>query len=187
MKKNIIIAGTARAGKSTLCSMLSKELGYQHISMDAIIEGFEDVFPELGIDTHTNSIMSISKKVTPFVNALLHSGEYDKFDYGMVIDVCQLMPEDYVNHINRDLCDIFYLITESDTAEERLSVLEAFDTEKEYTFSKTHEKKMILCQEIIEESQVFKKQCEDHKLPVIDTLHDRQDKLEALLLQIKVG
>lgn len=185
MKKNIIISGTARAGKSTLCSMISKELGYQHISMDAIIEGFEDVFPELGIDTHTDTIMNISKRVSPFINAMLKSGDYDKFDYGMVIDVCQLMPDDFVEHIDCTLCDIYYLITDCGTAEERLSVLDQYDTEKEYTYKKTSEKRMNLCHDIIFESKVFKEQCEQHKLPYIDTLYERDQKLKLLFDKIK--
>jgi deoxyadenosine/deoxycytidine kinase len=185
MKKNIIISGTARAGKSTLCSMLSKELGYQHVSMDAIIEGFEDVFPELGIDTHTDNIMNISKKISPFINAILKSGEYDKFDYGMVIDVSQLMPEDFVRHIDNSVCDIYYLITDWDTVEERLKVLEQYDTEKEYTYSKTLEKKMRICQGIIDESKVYKKQCNIYNIPCTDTLYERDKKLAELFNRIK--
>lgn len=44
MKKHIIIAGVPRAGKSTVSQMIAKKFGYQHISMDSIIAGFEKVF-----------------------------------------------------------------------------------------------------------------------------------------------
>jgi len=187
MKKHIIISGTARAGKSTLCSMLSKQLGYQHVSMDAIIEGFEDIFPELGVDTHTDTIMNISKRISPFINAMLNSGDYDKFDYGMVIDVCQLMPEDFVQYIGNSTCDIYYLITACESAEERLSILDQFDTEKEYTFFKSSEKRLNICEDIVFESGIFKNQCEQYNLPYIDTLYNRAEKLEALFEKIKNG
>ncbi len=44
MKNNIIIAGVPRAGKSTMSHQLAVRYGYQHISMDSIIAGFEKVF-----------------------------------------------------------------------------------------------------------------------------------------------
>lgn len=52
MKNNIIIAGVPRAGKSTVSRILSKEYGYQYISMDMIIAGFEKCFPETGVNTN---------------------------------------------------------------------------------------------------------------------------------------
>ena len=52
MKNNIIIAGVPRAGKSTVSHILSQEYGYQHVSMDSIIAGFEKCFPETGVSTY---------------------------------------------------------------------------------------------------------------------------------------
>ena len=51
MKKYIIIAGVPRAGKSTVSQMITKKLGYQHISMDSILAGIEKVFPETNVNT----------------------------------------------------------------------------------------------------------------------------------------
>ena len=51
MKNNIIISGVPRAGKSTISHLLAKQYGYQHISMDSIIAGFEKCFPETGVNT----------------------------------------------------------------------------------------------------------------------------------------
>lgn len=100
MKNNIIIAGVPRAGKSTVSHMLSKEFGYQHVSMDSIIAGFEKCFPETGVSTYCglssmDTLKLISSKMTPFVRAMLDSAEYDEFEPGMVLDMYQLLPEDY--------------------------------------------------------------------------------------------
>ena len=46
MKNNIIIAGVPRVGKSTISRKISKEFGYQHVSMDSINAGFERVFAQ---------------------------------------------------------------------------------------------------------------------------------------------
>ena len=102
MKKHIIISGVPRAGKSTVSRLISKAYGYQHISMDSIIAGIEKTFPETGIDSDANdvscfdNVLRISSKIAPFIRAMTDSGEYDELDYGMVIDVFQLLPSDYV-------------------------------------------------------------------------------------------
>ena len=59
MKNNIIIAGVPRAGKSTLSHIISQKYGYQHVSMDAIVAGFENVFPELEILSHLMTIRQL--------------------------------------------------------------------------------------------------------------------------------
>ncbi len=65
-----------------------------------IIAGFEKVFPSVGIDTDADvdvneTVQSISAKIAPFLRDMMDSGEYDECDYGMVIDVFQLLPKDY--------------------------------------------------------------------------------------------
>ena len=141
VKNNIIISGVPRAGKSTISNILSKKLGYQHVSMDAINAGFEKVFPELGIDTSADmpsleKLRNISAKIAPFIKAMMDSGEYDEFKPGMVLDVYQLLPEDYMKYLYHGNCDIFYFITSETTPDERFSLLKTYDTEKDYTFYK---------------------------------------------------
>ena len=69
--------------------------------MDSIIAGIENVFPETNIDTEAPvdpqiNLEHISAKIAPFIRAMLDSGEYNECDYGIVIDVYQLLPKDYV-------------------------------------------------------------------------------------------
>ena len=105
MKRNIIIAGVPRAGKSTICNMLTKH-GFTHVSMDSIIAGFEKVFPETGINTYAgmsslDTLITISKKIAPFINAMMGSGDYGEHGFGAVFDVYQLLPCDYVKILSR--------------------------------------------------------------------------------------
>lgn len=184
MKKYVIIAGPARSGKSTLCSQMSNLLGYQHIQMDAIIDALEKTLPCAGINTHTDSIKSISEKMAQFINGMIESDEYSKFDYGVVFDICQLLPQDYEKYINKTKCDIFYLVTRTNDVDERLNVLQLFDTNKEYTFYKSLETKREICKEIIEESELFYQQCLKYSLPVYDTLYKREKIFSQLLNKI---
>ena len=186
MKNNIIIAGVPRAGKSTISHMLSHKFGYQHISMDSIIAGFERVFPELGINTYAdmpsvNILRNISGKIAPFIRAMLDSGEYDEFEPGMVLDVYQLLPEDYVKHLSGENCEIFYLITSDVSPEERFAIQKAHDTEKDYTFYYSDEDIREGCEYIVEQSRLMKAQCIEHGLPYFETARDRERVFEYFI------
>ena len=144
MKNNIIVAGVPRAGKSTVSHLLATKYGYQHISMDSIIAGFEKCFPETGVNTYQglssmDTLRVISGKMAPFVRAMLDSAEYDEFEPGMVLDMYQLLPEDYEKYLRGANCEIVYLITSDVTPEERFLIQKKYDTEKDYTFYKSDE------------------------------------------------
>ena len=179
MKNNIIIAGVPRAGKSTMSHIISKNFGYQHVSMDSINAGFERVFPELGINTYADMssldiLYNISGKVAPFIRAMMDSGEYDEFDCGMVLDIYQLLPEDYMNYLSDANCEIFYFITSDVTPEERFLIQKTYDTQKDYTFYKSDEELREGCEYIVEQSKLMKKQCQKYGLPYYETAKNRE-------------
>lgn len=174
MKNNIIIAGVPRAGKSTISHIISKKFNYQHVSMDSINAGFERVFPELGINTYADMpsleiLHNISGKIAPFIRAMMDSGEYYEFGCGMVLDVYQLLPEDYIKHFSSTDCEIFYLITSDVTPEERFIIQKEHDTEEDYTFYKTDEEIREGCKHIVEQSKIIKEQCIKFGLPYYET------------------
>lgn len=179
MKNNIIIAGVPRAGKSTISHRLAKRFGYQHISMDSIIAGFERCFPETGVNTYAGSssmdtLHLISGKIAPFVRAMLDSGEYDEFKPGMVLDIYQLLPQDYMKYIYGANCEIFYFITSDVTPEERFVIQKKYDTEKDYTFYKSDEELREGASYIVEQSLYMKKQCMEYGLPYFETARNRE-------------
>ena len=59
MYKNILIIGAARSGKTTLAKKIVKEKGYNLISIDDIVSGFE-AFPQLNIRHDDNDIETSS-------------------------------------------------------------------------------------------------------------------------------
>lgn len=186
MKNNIIIAGVPRAGKSTMSHKISRKFGYQHVSMDSINAGFERVFPELGINTYADMssleiLYNISGKVAPFIRAMMDSGEYDEFDRGMVLDIYQLLPEDYVKHLNGANCEIYYFITSNVTPEERFAIQKAHDTEKDYTFYKPDDEIREGCGYIVEQSKLMKEQCLKFGLPYYETARERDKVFEQFL------
>ena len=186
MKNNIIISGVPRAGKSTIAHLLSKQFGYNHISMDSIIAGFERCFPDTGVNTYQglssmDTLRVISGKMAPFVRAMLDSGEYDENDPGMALDMYQLLPEDYEKYIRGANCEIVYLITSDVTPEERFAIQKKYDTEKDYTFYKSDEELREGAQYLVEQSLLMKKQCEIYGLPYYETARNREQAIAQFL------
>ena len=189
MKKHLIVAGVPRAGKSTLCAQIAHRLPYQHISMDSVIAGFERCFPDTGVSTYQglssmDTLKVISRKMAPFLQAMIDSGEYDEQDYGMLIDMYQLLPEDYVNHIDPERCAIMYLVTGNVTPEERFLIQKRHDTPKDYTYYKTDEELREGAEYIVEQSRLIREQCERLGLPCFETAFDRERVLEEILQKL---
>ena len=186
MKNNLIIAGVPRAGKSTVAHLLASRYGYQHVSMDSINAGFEKCFPDTGVSTYQrlsskDTLRVISGKMAPFVRAMLESGEYDEFKPGMVLDMYQLLPEDYDRFIRGANCDIVYFITSDVTPEERFAIQKKYDTEKDYTFYKSDEELREGAEYIVEQSILMKAQCEQYGLPFYETAHEREQAIQRFL------
>lgn len=179
MKKHIIIAGVPRAGKSTVSQMIAKQFGYQHVSMDSVIAGIEKVFPETGIDTDAvvepqTNLEYISSKMGPFIRAMMDSGEYNECDYGMVIDIYQLLPQDYIEYVDREICDIYYFITSDVTPDERFRILKTYDTPNDYTYFHSDEDNYKDCIEIVDISKMIKRQCILYDIPYYETACNRE-------------
>lgn len=192
MKNNIIISGVPRAGKSTISHILSKEYGFQHVSMDSIIAGFEKCFPNTGVSTYQglsslDTLRVISSKMAPFVRAMLDSGEYDEFAPGMVLDMYQLLPEDYDKYIRGANCEIVYFITSDVTPEERFLIQKKYDTEKDYTFYKSDEELREGAEYIVEQSLLMKSQCEKYGLPYYETAREREHVFQRFLSDFDFG
>ena len=192
MKNNIIISGVPRAGKSTISHILSKEYGFQHVSMDSIIAGFEKCFPNTGVSTYQglsslDTLRVISSKMAPFVRAMLDSGEYDEFAPGMVLDMYQLLPEDYDKYIRGANCEIVYFITSDVTPEERFQIQKKYDTEKDYTFYKSDEELKEGAEYIVEQSLLMKSQCEKYGLPYYETAREREQVFLRFLRDFDLG
>jgi len=158
--------------------------------MDSIVAGFEKVFPELGIDTRAaendaEKWAMISKKLAPFIRAMLDSGEYDEFKPGMVLDVAHLLPEDYIKHLSDANCEIYYFITSDVTPEERFALLKKHDVEKDYTFYKPDDVLARQCEGIVMASKFIKWQCDKYGFPYYETAYNREEVFEEFFSQFR--
>lgn len=192
--KHLIIAGVPRSGKSTLSRRVAKALGWQHVSMDAIIAGFERCFPETGIDTglsmnKNKSSMEIlhiiSGKISPFLRAMTDPEEYDRKNGPMVIDMYQLLPEDYAKYLDPDICGIIYLLTGDVTPEERCRIQKEFDTPEDYTYELSDQERLEGCGYLVEQSRLLREQCEHLGLPYFETARDRETVYDGIMEKLR--
>ena len=192
--KHLIIAGVPRAGKSTLSRQAAKTFGWQHVSMDAVIAGFEQCFPETGVDTGLSVnagkpsleiLRIISGKIAPFLRAMTSPEEYDQQNGPMVIDMYQLLPEDYVKASLSSQCNILYLLTGDVSPQERFAIQKKYDTPEDYTFSLSDEERMEGCQELVSQSRLIREQCRQYGLRYYETARDREAVFGAILAELE--
>ena len=119
--------------------------------------------------------------MAPFVRAMLDNSGYGTGEPGVVLDMYQLLPEDYDSCIRGSGCEIAYLITSDVTPEERFLIQKRYDTEKDYTFFKSDEELREGAEYIVEQSILMKAQCERYGLPYYETARDREQVFRQFL------
>ncbi len=119
--------------------------------------------------------------MSPFIKAMMDSGEYDECDYGVVIDMYQMLPCDFIKYIYQDKCDLFYFINSDVTVEERFKMIYEFDTPDDYSYHKSDAYKLEMCEEIVEVSQLFKDECMKYDINYCNTSYDRGQIIETFI------
>ena len=133
-----------------------------------------------------DTLRVISSKMAPFVRAMLDSAEYDEFAPGMVLDMYQLLPEDYAKYIRGSNCEIVSFITSDVTPEERFLIQKKYDTEKDYSFYKSDEELREGAEYIVEQSILMKEQCEKYGLPYYETAREREEVFQHFLRDFEI-
>lgn len=186
--KHIIIAGVPRSGKTTACSLLANSNQYQHLCMDALVDSFETVFPELGITTYTKNpdtmIQEMSEKLAPFINSLVTRNNYDKLNYKLAIDLLELVPKDYYNKIDKNFADVYFFGTPDLTPEENFEKIRKFDTEDDYTYYLSDKNLKERCIRFYHISQYLQAECQKYGLPFINTSHNREEVIDFFIKNI---
>ena len=163
--------------------------GWTHISMDAIIAGFEQCFPETGVNTYQGlssieTLQIISSKIAPFIRAMIES-EYSGYESERaVFDVYQLLPEDYYKHLAESNCEVYWIGSSDCSTTQRFEILKTNDTDKDYTFYKPEHELREGCEYIVEQSLLIKQQCKIYGLPYYDTSFYRESVFNKIISDI---
>ena len=165
--KHIIIAGSPRAGKTTLALYFHKN-GFVHYKMDSIKRA---MFKALSLNIYDWHI--ISPMIASMISTIVLENSSDKVfnnEY-YCIDTCHLYPIDIIN-ANLDNAIVVFLGYPNINSEEKTKLIRKYDDSNIWT-TKMDNSQLIhdidLC---IQYSEEVKKQCEELNVPFFDTSYD---------------
>lgn len=177
---HIIIAGAARAGKTTLSLML-KEKGYVHYKMDSIKRGICEAY-HIKYDNwkEVSPIMSI------IINRMIQDNKtdtnYKLEDY--VFDIPFLYPKD-INLIDTSNTLVIFLGYSQLSYDECFNNIRKYDQDNYWTSHITDQKLMEWCHDNIEFSKFLKKECVKYKIKYFDTSYNRDTVLQEVVKYIE--
>ena len=190
MEKNILILGAPRTGKTTLAKKLNKEFGYNILSIDDLVSGFE-AFPSLNIKHDSNDTLT-SKNLNPFLKILfkeLSEGSkfYDDIKYvieGTHIDVDEIVP--YIQSEKyKDKYDIIGITMNKITEDELFNNIKSNDTEDDWTYWVKDEDLKGDVRYFIEKNRYFNEKFKKYNIRTIDTSIERENEYDKILKLIK--
>lgn len=178
MKKNIIIIGPPRCGKTTLAKKIVKELkNYTLISQDNFKSSFIGTCKELGIYSIN---MAIPKKQC--FKYLFESMHYED-DLNYVVDV-----SDYDEEVIKSIRDssIIVFIGYSDLNSEQLfKNIRKYDKSNEWTYIESDWRLSYYCEHFIKESKYLEKVAKENSYWYVDVSKDREYALSNTFERIK--
>ena len=186
MYKNILIIGAARSGKTTLAKKLAKEKGYNLISIDDIVSGFE-AYPELEIH-HDGDANDTAKRLAPFLIRYfteISEGNtfYDGIKYvieGTHIDFEILMPF-LQNEKYKEKYEVIGLTYNDITEEEMYKNIKEYDTEDDWTYWCKDEELRGNVNYFLDRNKFFNDKFKEYNIKTYDTSFDRKKVLKKVM------
>ena len=202
--KNIIIAGSARAGKSTLAKRINEELNYFVINVDTVVATFQEAYPQLDIRFNWNR-KKCSANLAPFLGhylGVLSSGHYSGevspwhgavkgFKYvleGTYLDF-EILSHTLKMYGIEELKDSFILIglvQTQKTVDEYVSDLRKYDKEGDWTSMLSDgDLRGYVEEEAIPSNLSDSKRLPEWGFTVYDTSKEREKVLDKIINDIK--
>lgn len=185
LEKNIIIIGAARSGKTALARELSKEYGYNLISLDDIICAFESI-PECGIK-HDGDETEVSKNFAPFlIRYLKELSEGPNFynDIKYVIEGTHIDFEQLMSFLEQEKIkgkyEIIGLVYNNIDENELYQNMKKYDTEDDWTYWCDEEELKGNARYFIQRNKFFRENFEKYNIKTYDVSKNREEVLENI-------
>ena len=182
MSKNILIAGVARAGKSSIAENLSKNTIYNHFPVDYIASSFYINFPECKINNRVvidNGSINLSK----FLSTVI--AKMEKTQEKFIIDSAHIFPKDILPYLDREKWHIYFMGYPKIEAIEKLKNIRKYDPINSWTRNFNDERLLEIIQGIIATSEEIEKQCKQYNIEFIDTSANFKQTIENYTKKIK--
>ncbi len=179
MKKDLLIAGSMRSGKTVLSRQLTDQ--FTHIQTDHLIVTFQRIFPDLGIGRQGASFDELCEAFLPFLldYALQLAADQDR---RYILDCHYIRPPDTLR-LPSSFRTIFLGYPQTST-EQKVTDLRAFASEHEcYTSDITDESLYSFATRWIAQSRETQIECTDLGIPFFDTSRDLDTPLDYLRIQ----
>lgn len=181
-RKNILILGSARSGKSTLATMINKKYNYSIVSIDSFVSALRDAFPELGI-THSNTENKF-RLLPIFVYSYMKKIINEYPDNMFVLEGWHVYPNEIVKLFNDLDVKIICLGYTKISCDEVVSLIRSNERENSYTKNMTDNEVKELVKHHIEYSKILKEQCVNNDVPFYDTSYNREEILEEIIFDL---
>ena len=187
LKRNILIVGPGRAGKTTLGLFLAPKLNYHLLKIDDLVSTLEKTWPDLGIK-HNGQNEEVTTKLTPFLRhyfTVLADDENRKrgLNYlveGTYVDLLALKdvlePEWLILGLHLGAC----------TKESLYQNWRTHDNEQDWTYYRSQEQLPADIQYCLERNQYFLALYERLGLPHYDGISNRSRMLEQVARDLGV-
>lgn len=157
--KNILIFGGVRTGKTTLAYKCHQQLGYSVLDSDLIVNAFDKVFPDIGIQ---NGAEDLKDKFKPFLYKILDGLTSDMDSNITVFPISQTSLDILKSYNHIDYFLVVVLGFSSITPEELLDNLNKNEKITDWTVSWDNKRKLGLCEYIIKQSKTYEKKCKQY-------------------------
>lgn len=175
-RMHVIVAGAARAGKTTLSLMLNK-YGYTHYKMDSIKRGICEAF-----NIKFDGWESISPMICTIINRIIQDNKTDT-NYGVekyLFDTPFLYPKDIQKIDTSDTKVIFIGYAHVDV-EEHMKTIRENDKNNFWSSKISDEDLRRWTHDDIEYSKLLESECKKYNIPYFDTSVNRDEVLQEAL------
>jgi hypothetical protein len=202
--KNIIIAGSPRAGKTTLAKKINDELNYFVLSLDKLAAVFAGAYPQLNIRLNWNREKT-TDNLAPFLGHFLgafsvghgtayelnlrkHAVEKNNFvlegTYFNFEKISSALKMYEIEELKNNFI-LIGLVQNKKTVEEFISDLKKHDTEDDWTHGFNDNDLKKISEDEIAFSRCMTKQLENYGFAIYDTSAEREQVFEKIIQDIK--
>lgn len=183
MKKNIIIYGTSRSGKTTLAEKINKKLLYNMFSIDSLVSAFQESFPELKIN-HFSRDGSVVKNLNKFLWMYINTSSSKtkrRRNINFVFEGSYFDIEDLTNPYYKEKFVIIVLLSIYNSPTEYFEILKKYDNENDWTFELKEKELMDYATNLYEDNIRLKAECESKGIRYYNTAIDRDNVLKNII------